>query len=450
MFISIRYRFLLAFTITSIVSIMLVVGIAYFRLLKKFDAIVLQHALESFQSDVVSYIHTYGSWEEAVRKEDFPSFTDRRRQKMGLPVFKGLNSTTPIEIDRNIEMDPMSVFTPSLPAENLRRPPFRFYLFDTGWRALLPLEPYKVGDPMQTGLHSEILPIISDGKTLAYFSPEGHITYSDFDLGYLAAMRESMIYGTVAAAFLTLVLSLIFSNQLSEALRVLTTAMQAIEEGELKQHVVITSRDEIGMLANSFNSMSDELARSHEELRQTHELILNQAEQLKELSLHDSLTQLHNRRFLEEHAAVFFQQAVSYKRPFTVMIGDIDFFKRINDNFSHAMGDEVLRRVSGILRSQVRTTDIVIRYGGEEFVIAFPDMQEHHAVVVCEKLRRSIEEYSWHELHPDLKVTISIGLSGDIHSGSLESMLKIADTMLYEAKSLGRNRVCFKREPKKT
>ena len=222
---SLRYKFILSLLVTSMVSAVLIVGVAYVRLIGKFDDMILQNAIQSFRGDVSAYFHAYGSWEEGQRHEDFPSFSNRRHQKLGLPLIRGLNPVNELVAIKEVEMEPLtSPKKPPLPGDNLRRPPFRFYLFDTQWRALLPLDPYHVGEPIQAGLHKTILPIKSDGNVLAYFSPEGHVYYSDLDLGYLAAMREAMIYGFASATLLTLVLGLTFGNHLSIALRQLTAA----------------------------------------------------------------------------------------------------------------------------------------------------------------------------------------------------------------------------------
>ena len=282
---SIRHKFILGLLTTSMVSIALVIGVAYARLMHKFDDVTLQNAVQNFRSDVTAYFHAYGSWEEAQRREDFSSFAERRRQKSGLPLIRGLEPSASPDGSRETDLPPLASRMPPSPDENLRRPPFRFYLFDTKWRALLPLEPYRVGDTIRVGTHQKILPIRVDGKVMAYFSPEGHVYYSDLDLGYLAAMRESMIFGTAAATLLALLLGLTLGNQLSSALRQLTAAITAMEQGNLKQHVAIKSNDEVGVLAQAFNRMSDELVRSDEELRQAHQQVQAQAEQLKELSV---------------------------------------------------------------------------------------------------------------------------------------------------------------------
>jgi two-component system, cell cycle response regulator len=107
------------------------------------------------------------------------------------------------------------------------------------------------------------------------------------------------------------------------------------------------------------------------------------------------------------------------------------------------MGDQVLTRLAMILQNSSRSRDTVARYGGEEFVIAMPTTTETQALVSCERLRQAVEEYDWSEFHPELRVTISIGLADDRHVENHEKQLHLADARLYQAKHQGRNRLCW-------
>jgi len=441
--ISLRYKFVLALLASSIVSIALVVGVASLRLAQKFDDLVLENASQNFRLDVAAYFRTYGSWEEAQKHEIFPAFATRRRQKLGLPIVSG--PKTPIWSAGNteVELEPLTSTQALARPEDLGRPPFLFYLFDAERRALLPLAPYAVGDPLDATRHAKVSPIHAGGRLVAYHAPEGKINYSDLDLGYLAAVREAMLYGALTALALALILGMSFGSQLSAALRRLTSAIRAMGAGQLRQQVPVDAGDEIGVLADAFNRMSDELARNNEELRKTQEKMQLQAQQLRELTVRDDLTRLHNRRYFDEQGQVLFNLSLRYERPFSIVLGDIDFFKAINDRFSHATGDEVLRRLGAVLREQVREVDIAVRYGGEEFLIAFPETSLPQAVAVSEKLRQYVEDYPWARLHPELRVTMSMGVFGDRKVGSLAAMVTAADALLYRAKSQGRNRVCF-------
>jgi diguanylate cyclase (GGDEF)-like protein len=166
-----------------------------------------------------------------------------------------------------------------------------------------------------------------------------------------------------------------------------------------------------------------------------------QAEEFERQATHDKLTGLPNRR----HADSYLQQQVdlAQRRQRTGALGlaDVDHFKRINDSFSHAVGDQVLERVAQILREGCRKTDFVARYGGEEFMLYFPDTGVGRAIQVCSELRQAVQGADWSDIAPDFAVTISFGLAeirDDVHSRTL---LDEADTRLYRAKREGRNRV---------
>lgn len=166
-----------------------------------------------------------------------------------------------------------------------------------------------------------------------------------------------------------------------------------------------------------------------------------QAEEFERQATHDKLTGLPNRR----HADSYLQQQVDLaqrrKRAGALALADVDHFKRINDGYSHAIGDQVLERVARILRKGCRKTDFVARYGGEEFLLYFPDTGVDRAVQVCSELRQAVQGADWSDIATDFAVTISFGLAeirDDAHS---RTILDEADTRLYRAKREGRNRV---------
>ncbi|MEM6428840.1 MAG: diguanylate cyclase [Deinococcota bacterium] len=163
--------------------------------------------------------------------------------------------------------------------------------------------------------------------------------------------------------------------------------------------------------------------------------------ELIRLSVQDGLTGLYNRRYLDNYLANEFASVKRYQHPLTVCLCDIDHFKNINDSFSHAVGDQVLRYIAKILIQQTRETDLVARYGGEEFVIAFTNTILADALAAATKIREFIETYPWQQVHPDLSVTLSGGLCADTSVDTYEQMLSIADKKLYEAKDAGRNQV---------
>ena len=193
-----------------------------------------------------------------------------------------------------------------------------------------------------------------------------------------------------------------------------------------------------------------EIASAHDELKALHAALLTaDAEKnrllarLAEQSRTDALTGLANRRALDERLFDEMNRARRHAKPLAVALCDLDFFKRVNDRFGHATGDEVLRRVSAILRERCRSTDLVARYGGEEFCIAFIEADAAAASPLCEQLRQAVAAHDWHSVHPALAVTMSIGIADDPQLTTHEQLLAAADRHLYRAKHEGKDRVCW-------
>ncbi len=163
--------------------------------------------------------------------------------------------------------------------------------------------------------------------------------------------------------------------------------------------------------------------------------------ELEQLANRDGLTGLLNRRHFMLNAATEISRAQRYQRPVAVAIGDLDFFKRLNDTYGHAAGDVVLRTFAKMLSPSVRHSDLVCRYGGEEFAFLFPESTVAQAHVLVERFRQLLAESDIQLANGLLvRITISIGLADASHC-SLEAALQRADFALYEAKRLGRNRV---------
>lgn len=118
---------------------------------------------------------------------------------------------------------------------------------------------------------------------------------------------------------------------------------------------------------------------------------------------------------------------------------DLDYFKKINDTYGHAVGDEVLRVVAHALQKKLRESDLVCRWGGEEIVVALPNLHTEEAMVVAEKIRQTIAGLTFSEAH--LSVTASIGITATLHYVATAQLIATADKAVYEAKSRGRNQV---------
>jgi diguanylate cyclase (GGDEF)-like protein len=167
--------------------------------------------------------------------------------------------------------------------------------------------------------------------------------------------------------------------------------------------------------------------------------LLQQAERF---SLEDSVTQVNNRRCLDVRLAADVQRARRYASPLTIAMVDIDNFKEINDRYTHTKGDEVLRRVAALMREALRDSDYVARYGGDEFVLVFPETRLSNARLVCEMVRERVAAESWSSIAPDLKITVSLGVAErSPNTNTPDLLLNAADRLLYRAKRTGKNSV---------
>ncbi len=163
--------------------------------------------------------------------------------------------------------------------------------------------------------------------------------------------------------------------------------------------------------------------------------------ELEKLSRIDRLTGLYNRGFWEECLHAEFRRFRRTRQPATLVMFDVDHFKRINDTWGHQAGDEVLRALAQLTRDSIRTTDIAGRYGGEEFGIILVDTEETRAVHLAERLRREVERLEIPHGETTLRVTISLGISQVREQlDSHDQWLACADAALYQAKREGRNR----------
>lgn len=162
---------------------------------------------------------------------------------------------------------------------------------------------------------------------------------------------------------------------------------------------------------------------------------------LRESSLVDGLTGLYNRRFLQDHSNQIIASTLRRKKQISLLMCDMDYFKQVNDKYGHDVGDNVLKETSQILKKCVREADIVIRFGGEEFLILLIDSEQGNGMMVAEKIRIAVEEHSFKTNEGVLKKTISMGISDFPHDADgLWQAIKFADVALYKAKESGRNR----------
>jgi diguanylate cyclase (GGDEF)-like protein len=247
-------------------------------------------------------------------------------------------------------------------------------------------------------------------------------------------------------------------------LRHMTWQTKMVASGDSSQRVEF-----MGEFSESFNAMvmqldqtlqelmakKTELSQANEELlkeistrKETEAALRKSREELRRLAMTDALTGLFNRRHFNRVAEEEISRTLRYQHPLSVMVFDLDFFKRVNDNFGHSSGDRVLVMIARITREVLRTTEVAARYGGEEFIVLLPETPASAAAVVAERLRGKIEEAELQSERGPIAVTASFGVSDALHRSDakpeeqvLSEFISSADRAMYASKAAGRNRV---------
>jgi diguanylate cyclase (GGDEF)-like protein len=166
-------------------------------------------------------------------------------------------------------------------------------------------------------------------------------------------------------------------------------------------------------------------------------------DEIYRLTTVDGLTQVHNRRYFDEAIERELSRCRRYQRALSLMLIDVDHFKKINDTFGHLAGDAVLKEVAAAIRKRIRREDLLARYGGEEFAVLSPEIDHKGVVQLAEKVRKLIESHEFRFDGTPIPVTISCGTATlGKKSDDAQALIGRADEKLYEAKEGGRNRVC--------
>jgi two-component system cell cycle response regulator len=164
-------------------------------------------------------------------------------------------------------------------------------------------------------------------------------------------------------------------------------------------------------------------------------------ETIYRMTIMDGLTGIHNKRYFVEQLDRELSRATRHGRPLTLVICDIDYFKRVNDEFGHLAGDHVLKEVAQLAKSRLRPDDVIARYGGEEFAIVLPETDLAGGARIAEELRQMVATETFTFEEEDIDVTISCGVAQLDPKWRSYDFVKAADKQLYEAKRAGRNRV---------
>lgn len=218
--------------------------------------------------------------------------------------------------------------------------------------------------------------------------------------------------------------------------------VRLIGQGKFETRISVNSADEIGMLGKEFNEMGGKLEELYLQMSERSAELVHLNAQLEQLATTDGLTGLYNHRHFYSRLAEEVQRAKRYQHSLSMIMADIDEFKKFNDTFGHLTGDSVLRIIAGLVSENARENDLVARYGGEELAIILPETDLATTRLVAERMRRVIES------SPELiklsgkPVTVSFGLAElDEATDTPVAFVQMADIMLYRAKEKGRNRV---------
>ncbi len=247
--------------------------------------------------------------------------------------------------------------------------------------------------------------------------------------------RLSILVGVLSLCFAVL-LAFLISRYITRSIAKLIYGVRQVANRNFTFKVDIQSRNEIGELADTFNQMVDQLNLHRKHIEQ-------QQNKLEILARTDALTGLNNHRHFMEELTSEAQRAVHSDSPLSVMILDLDEFKRINDTYGHLVGDHVLLTTAEMIKRHLHSSDIIARYGGDEFCVALTNTTVSKARAVATKIRKEIAEKVFSaDGAAKFQITCSIGLT-QFHKDmeSTLEVLKLADQALYKAKKAGRNQL---------
>lgn len=237
-------------------------------------------------------------------------------------------------------------------------------------------------------------------------------------------IRNIVIGSTLLGLLLGAIAATLLIRSIMQPLNRAVGHFKDIAQGNLNENIAASGRDEIGQVLGELSTMQEKL-----------KVVIGE---LDHLASTDKLTGSWNRRRLEETVRSEMDRLKRYDHPLCLMVFDIDFFKKINDCYGHNAGDQVLVELAAKIRSSLRTSDSLTRWGGEEFVVLCPNTTLSTASLLAERLRNKIAGASFPEVE---HVTVSVGVAECVHGESWEQWFKRADEALYRAKTGGRNQV---------
>lgn len=282
---------------------------------------------------------------------------------------------------------------------------------------------------------------------LAYASEKPSITIlalRNYESIYSTWEQQRDLFAGLVGIMIFIVTAIAFrmSHAIVAPLQKLINATERIVKGDLNVELNNSQDDEIGQLTQRFNQMTDKLRHNQLEINAASAAMQKKNQLLETLSVTDSLTGLYNRNKLN---VIISDQLARYgrnKRPFAVLMIDVDYFKSLNDNLGHVAGDEVIAAVAKKILQSIRNVDFAARYGGDEFIVILTETSVNEAEKTAERIRMQVADVHCSSLNKMLSVTLSIGIiQSEPEDISLTMLLSRVDSALYQAKHAGRNQV---------
>lgn len=284
------------------------------------------------------------------------------------------------------------------------------------------------------------------------------VVEQDYDVAFapvLGVLRKVFVTNLGVVVLFGLI-AFTMARSIVRPIKALSEGARRIAEGDTDVAIpLVEGQDEIGVLSRALHEMverlrrnqvelqrkQDEIERANADLTRMNEDLRRGNEMLEQLSFTDGLTKLHNHRYFQDQLRSEARRSDRSGEPLALLLVDIDDFKSLNDQFGHAAGDEVLRRVAVVVNNVVRETDLPARYGGEEFAVLAPGTDARGAIALAEKLRRSVSSSRFRgegiAAGEGLSVTVSVGAA--LYAGDPKRFFNEADRALYRAKADGKD-----------
>jgi diguanylate cyclase (GGDEF)-like protein len=317
-------------------------------------------------------------------------------------------------------------------------------------RQRFPVGSIRRGAPPRIDVHTDshgeehllaAVALESANWTLVLRAPEAGVAHLASPLVFRITLID--VFGLLLVA----AIAYLIATRLVQPLENLSRGAEGISKGDLEVAVPDPNRDdEIGLLTRTFNAMTEKLRQHQRQLETAQNRLQSENEKMQranevlaQLSITDGLTKLHNHRYFQDYLTREIKRVQRMGEPLSMILADIDDFKRLNDRLGHAAGDELLVRIAQIMSLSVRESDLLARYGGEEFVVLATGTDLHGAVRLAEKIRMSIADTSFilDESKRLTRVTVSIGVAQ--YQNDRMAFFQETDRALYRAKAGGKN-----------